>query len=224
MTQPRDDYLELLELALIFLGESPYKGIRFKAPGAMHHARWLAKALYALKMFMFRGQFRLLARELKGLRDVCIFVIRFYIKAWFTAPLAIQAARHDLTLLQELIQYSAFHETICRAALSKLVNHFSYLSEDIILLSLFDDGVPVETKVEIISAINTQTSFHEIRHKTKLIESNCEKLMTKNLSDFCSRKSLVLLERFGISDDFLNLPLDQWIFNESYQNGLLIFK
>ena len=63
----RNDYQEFLELALIFLGGTPKNGIRFKAPGANHHARWMAKALYALKFFIFRDQFQLNATELNGL-------------------------------------------------------------------------------------------------------------------------------------------------------------
>ncbi|KAK0050926.1 hypothetical protein Bpfe_019652 [Biomphalaria pfeifferi] len=53
ISQPRDDYEELLELTIIFLGGSPPKGIRFKAPGALHHARWMAKIIYGLKIWIF---------------------------------------------------------------------------------------------------------------------------------------------------------------------------
>ena len=35
----RDDYRELLKLAVIFLGGTPTRGISFQCPGAMHHAR-----------------------------------------------------------------------------------------------------------------------------------------------------------------------------------------
>ena len=41
---PRHDYNELLQLTLLFLGRSPNVPVR--APGAMHHARWMAKAIY----------------------------------------------------------------------------------------------------------------------------------------------------------------------------------
>jgi hypothetical protein len=51
--QPRDDYQELLQLAIIFLGGTPSKGISFKAPAGLHHGRWMAKALYSLKVWMF---------------------------------------------------------------------------------------------------------------------------------------------------------------------------
>jgi hypothetical protein len=38
--QSRDDYQELLELIVVFLGGEPHRGIRFRAPGAIHQARW----------------------------------------------------------------------------------------------------------------------------------------------------------------------------------------
>jgi len=57
LQQPREDYLELLRLCLIFLGGgSDGTDIQFRAPGAMHHARWMAKAIYALKIVLFQDQ------------------------------------------------------------------------------------------------------------------------------------------------------------------------
>jgi hypothetical protein len=54
----RDDYRELLELGVIFLGGTPTRGIFFRYPGAMHHARCMSKAIYFLKIFIFRKQFK----------------------------------------------------------------------------------------------------------------------------------------------------------------------
>ena len=42
--QPRDDYKELLHLALLILG-SETDGIQIIAPGTFHRARWMAKLL-----------------------------------------------------------------------------------------------------------------------------------------------------------------------------------
>ena len=51
---PRDDYRELLELAVVFLGGIPHGcKIFFHKPGAVHRARLMARAIYALKMWMF---------------------------------------------------------------------------------------------------------------------------------------------------------------------------
>ena len=60
---PRDDYKEFLELVLIFLGEIPGRGVRFMTPGAMHHACWMSKVIYSLKVWMFHSQFVLMPRE-----------------------------------------------------------------------------------------------------------------------------------------------------------------
>ena len=49
-SQIRDDYHEVLELAYIVLGKPPSRGMHFSAPGAMHHARWMAKVLYSFKV------------------------------------------------------------------------------------------------------------------------------------------------------------------------------
>src|SRR6218665_3991781 len=53
-SQPRDDYRELFELSLIYMGHIPPRDIHLVAPGAMHRARWMAKAIYSLKLFLFR--------------------------------------------------------------------------------------------------------------------------------------------------------------------------
>ena len=42
--QPRDDYKELLQLVLIFLGDNS-TDIHINAPGAYHRARWMAKII-----------------------------------------------------------------------------------------------------------------------------------------------------------------------------------
>lgn len=51
--QPRDDYRELLQLCLAFLGEDLLKA--FSPTGAVSHARWMGKAIYSLKIFLFRN-------------------------------------------------------------------------------------------------------------------------------------------------------------------------
>lgn len=55
----RDEYHEFLELAIIFLGGTPPRGIHIMAPGAMHQAHWMAKVIYSLKIWIFRHQFKL---------------------------------------------------------------------------------------------------------------------------------------------------------------------
>ena len=48
-TWPREDYRELLMLAIVCLGgEVP--SFQFRLPGPDHHARWMSKVIYTLKI------------------------------------------------------------------------------------------------------------------------------------------------------------------------------
>ena len=52
----RDDYWELLELTTMFFGGISPRGIHFRYPGAVHHARWMERAIFFVKMVLFRSQ------------------------------------------------------------------------------------------------------------------------------------------------------------------------
>jgi len=159
--QPRDDYREFLELSLMFLGDVPPRGVRFMTPGPVHHARWMAKALYSLKIYRFRNQFHLTVRENKGLRDVCLFILRLYIEAWFTALLAISAPSNDLKLIQALAEYRNENSVVSEAASSKFCSHLWYLSEELVGLAFYDPAVPTETKRRMVQALEiTQQVIH----------------------------------------------------------------
>lgn len=110
--QPRDDYKEFLELCQLFLGFIPSGGAKFRYPGAVHHARWMAKGIYSLKMYLFRGSFNLTDREEKGLLDICIFVVDVYVRAWYSAPLAHNAPYNDLLLVKELHSFQSIDPVI----------------------------------------------------------------------------------------------------------------
>ena len=101
---PRDDYKELLDLCRLFIGAHPSPP-SFRAPGPVHHARWMAKAIYSIKIWMFRVQFQLTAKEERGLRDMALFVVTMYAKSWFLAPNVLRAAQTDLDLLKALLNH-----------------------------------------------------------------------------------------------------------------------
>jgi len=112
--QPRGDYLELLHLSWTFLGGVPGSCVKFRAPGAMHHARWMAKAIYSLKVYMFQDQFVLTAAEKKGVTDISLFVALIYSHYWNEEPVAERARLNDARLLAQIQAYS--HRAIGNAA------------------------------------------------------------------------------------------------------------
>ena len=97
------------------------------ARGAMHHARWMSKVLYAIKIWMFRGQFKLTKREETGLQDIAVFSVHVYLKAWMMALLAASASYNDFQLMKQLVQYKHIQPDISKATIKKLSNHLWYL-------------------------------------------------------------------------------------------------
>lgn len=213
----RDDYRELLELVIIFLGGRIQGGNRLRKPGAMHQARWMAKAIYSLKIFILREQFEFDAGELKGIRDVCIFLVRLYVKVWFSCTTAINAARHDLNFIKEAIAYSSIDEEISQLILKKISNHLWYLSEETIGFAFFDEEVSVADKRKMVAALS------DVRTSKRRLASDAVKLkfefQEKNLHDFVSSKTMKFFDRFDISTEFLSFDPSQWQQREDYKKG-----
>lgn len=120
---PREDYRDLLELSLIFLGETPRRGVSFRNPGAFHHARWMSKILYTYKLYLFQEQFRLTKHESTACLEFCMFVSLVYAKAWTTSTNACDAPLNDLQLFKVCHQYSSVSASISKAATSTLGRH-----------------------------------------------------------------------------------------------------
>ncbi|XP_074107421.1 uncharacterized protein LOC141532801 [Cotesia typhae] len=181
LSQPRDDYKEILELSLIFLGEMPREQVFFKRPGAVHHARWMAKAIYCLKMFIFRDEFDLSKKELDGLRQFCIFIVMVYVKAWFSSTSATSAANHDLEFMKNLIEYSKINSLISLATCEKMTSHLWYLSDELAILSLFDDTVPLNIKKNIVEAVKTREGTDSKARRFIIDRKNLHLILQKNM-------------------------------------------
>jgi len=179
---PREDYRELVELATLFLGALPPRGARFRVPGAFHHARWMAKLLYVLKLNLFRSQFKLTARESSACLEFGLFVALVYAKAWITCTNSCDAPLNDLNLVCELVSYASTSETISRAAMNALNRHLWYLSEEIVPISLFSDQVPDDTKRLMVRRL------HEIcGHELDIQGVRSNRCLTQDLATIVDR-------------------------------------
>ena len=150
------DYKEFLELAKLILGETVErkKGYVFQIqrPGADHHARWMAKSIYIMKMALLLHQIPLHWTKKRNVQKMAHFVVFVYLRAWFSAPVLEAAATNDIRLFQSLQKYKSVDKkvsTITTTVLKKvstitttvLNRHTWYLTEEVIPLSLFDEDL-----------------------------------------------------------------------------------
>src|SRR6218665_3164420 len=151
MTHQREDYRELLELTLMFLGRVPPRGISFRKPGAIHRARLMSRLIYALKIVLFRdARFKLTKRETQGLVDFCVFGVVVSIKSWFLCRLPTAAPENDLNLLKLLVQVES---PSAKNALKKLCGQLRYLSEKLVALAFFDRDVDASEKRGMVEGL-----------------------------------------------------------------------
>lgn len=211
-------------MSLIFLGVVPQDEVSFKCPGAIHHARWMAKAIYSLKIFIFRDEFGLTARELNSLRQICIFTIMVYLKAWFSSTSAIAAANHDLDFLKKLIEYKKIDASISSATCEKMTSHLWYLNDELAILSLFDDTVPIDMKKKIVEAVKVRDGIDSKVKRFEIDYKNINSIIQTDLSYFVSQKSLNLFKIFDLPYDFLDVDIELWTSNESYAENEEYFK
>lgn len=218
----RDDYKEFLKLTLIFLGKSDPSSVHFYPPGAIHHARWMAKAIYCLKIYLFRDQFTFQKGERENIKKICIFIVKLYVQAWFTAPNTIKAPNHDLQFIKKLFKFSEIDKAISRDAIAKLENHLWYLSPESTALAFFDKNVSVETKKEMVAALEEEGDSDEIVKKVRFV--NIQEINSKELKDFVDCRTRKFFDRFKLSVDFLKLDPSTWQENEKYKENLEIVR
>ncbi|KAK0069028.1 hypothetical protein Bpfe_001210 [Biomphalaria pfeifferi] len=215
-SQVRDDYEELIELTMIILGDPP-KTIHWRAPGPVHHARWMAKLIYAIKIYLFRHQkeiFSLTAKEESQLKRFVQFGALLYTKSWIQAPCAAEAPGGDLWLWKNLQQYQSIDHDMSIAAQKILQNHMCYLSDETVSLALFSDEVSPIEKQKIITGFGIEPSERHVRGDPSLLQ-----IEDVSLGHFSTRRSQNLLTKLQIGHSFLVLPPEQWNDNTYYQKA-----
>ena len=124
------------------------KNIPIYAPGAQHHACWMGKIIYSIKIALFRDQLNDVFEEevLEKISTLATFLSLFYVQYWFCLTNAVDAPQLDLNLLKLLedaktkLKDTDMIEMIT-AAYSKLTNHLWYLSERLVPFSMFSHRV-----------------------------------------------------------------------------------
>lgn len=214
--QPRDDYKELLHLIIIFLGGIPSREMSFKAPAGLHRARWMSKAVYSLKLWMLRSQFKLTKTEEKGLRDICLFTVKVYAKAWFQAPAVVMAPRLDLQFLKDLDSYKTDNAPVSAIALKKFMGHLWYLSDELVAFAFFDDKVSSETKRKMVRAMDVPSDSGDL-NLLKRTKVDAQLIQVKELEDFVSQGTWRFFDITGLPSKFLDNDVNTWGEDDSYK-------
>ncbi|CAH0392261.1 unnamed protein product [Bemisia tabaci] len=180
------------------------------------------KAIYSLKIYLFTGQFELSESELKGICDVCVFIVKVYTKTRFTSTRSVKAPQHDIEFLQILSNYRKIDPVISVATLSNLTSHLWYPIPEAAAFSFFDRDISVECKRKMVTALSEENPLEDGEKKTKL--RSAEDISGKDVSNFISCSSYRFFERFHLSSNFLKEDPSTWLANPQYLKNREIVK
>lgn len=149
---------------------------------------------------MFQSQFRLTHRENNAMKDFLIFVIRFYVKAWFTSTNAIEALNNDMQFLKKMYEYETIDNKLSAAVVKTFCNHLWYLSSECIAFSLFDPNVTIAGKMRMKQILLSTEQDDEIEKNNRLPmkQTQMSQFKEQNLSDFFTHHALKLFDRFEL--------------------------
>ena len=211
---PKEDYRELMELTLIFLGETPPRGFRFRVQGTFLHARWMSKVLYVLKLFLFQGQFHLSKDESSACLEFSLFVTLIYVKAWISCPSSCDAPVNDLCLVKQLTDYKATSQVVAEA----MDHHLWYLGQELIPLAMFSNSVSYETESRMASFLIT-TGQGEVDVERSVKYTGKDDLSDKTLDYFMGPASHFFFRALHIDTSFFSVDAEQWPEQKSYHDA-----
>lgn len=184
---PRQDYFESFQLSLVYLtgwaGDLP----RFRAPGANHQARWMAKASYVLKITMFL-QWLQLTRLKKHSLTTGPFC---QILAWCSFPNFALEYLEFLTILQMFVD-KEFRPMAEKA----LRRHLWYILKQGMVLMFFDERVSPAgwvATVKNLSRLATLRARTRLEKNFTLSDGLSETMTNRTLKSFGS-----LLRRWSL--------------------------
>ena len=194
--------------------------LRFRFPGADHHARWMSKIIYSFKMVLLKKCYTVLdEKTVKDLEEFALFSAVVYCKHWFESPLAVSAPRNDLELYGKILDY----RQQCGGVkgfklLAKFRNQMWYLTPQLIVLSLFDDGLDDEEREDLavtLSKVPREKVSTGRGYVTNLTWPGHRPLV----SSFLGPDSWLMFDLCGVDGvpGWLNIPCCHWSKFEDYQ-------
>lgn len=210
----RDNYAELNDLVLKFFGIRSRKS--FRVPGATNNARWMSRAIYALKTYMFREHLNLDQCFINALERFCNFVALIYTKYWNQSPNAADAPFNDLKLLKDLDTYRQIDPEVADSALKAYQRHLWYLGDELVALSLFSEKVSNDEK-DAMSLLLTQTGLDRTVNSLKY-SNRIDDIQGLELNQFLSGRSIFLFNLLEVNTDLLSQNANTWHEFSSYRN------
>lgn len=153
---------------------------------------------------MLKIEFSLEPSEVKALEEICTLIVFVCVPNWFQATSSTKATHNDLTLLKQLVFYEKIDPTITTAVIKIFSTHLWYLSSETIGFKLFDDRVPDNINIKMVSALGNDTDNERKKFDCNINEP--KRLIANNVdpSHFVNFQTKSFFPSFGLKLHFSN--------------------
>ncbi len=114
---------------------------KLRKPGALHHARFMSKAIYFLKMCMLSTRLELTDEELDQITRMANFIALFYAKSFLRSRFSLIAPTDDLLFLGSMIWYRDEDEVIAKASIESCLRHQWYFTVALVVFAIFSTKI-----------------------------------------------------------------------------------
>ena len=200
-------------------GEIP--SLKFRLPGPDHHARWMSKGIYVIKIWLLSKVFKLSEREKDDIRRIFLFTVVIYAKAWLTSPLSTSAARNDLTFHCNVLRYREMEPKVAFRVLQSIKNHGWYITGQLVILALADFDLHVEEREEMAKVLHSlpRDTIQMGRPEFPALDWRNLVLARPRLGSLVNPSSWLIFDLLGLSgpQDWLQLPGHMWTWFSKYR-------
>ena len=231
-TWVREDYRELLELVVIYLGGVVKRvrknsavpiDVNIRKSGAVHHARFMASSLYILKiaMYLHQDDFGLTKQEKKEIDILAEFIALIYAPYFLQSPLAIDAPRLDRDLFNDLESYQqcfplhSLQHKLITAARESVLRHLWYLTEENVIFALFDTILTAQERKEMadtLIGIPKPVDFETGKPRFPIERMGYD----QHLKSFIGERSWLFFDKLYANGEWLREPVDDWDSDDEY--------
>ena len=130
-TFPREDYRQLAELSLIWLGGRLPNGkvFKFMKPGAFHAARFMSKGIYLLKMALLSKRIDLDDEVRRSIHQMALFIAIYYVRYFLRTRIPCFAPLDDLKFFGDMVKFGEEEDKeVATVVLESIKRHLRYIS------------------------------------------------------------------------------------------------
>ena len=193
---------------------------KMRHPGAFHHARFLAKALYLIKISMVADVLSekvLPADKRESVDRMVRFIVLFHAKYFLQAFLPAAGLRLDLQYWNDMTDYSRYDDEVSREVQQSILRHTWYLTEELIVLSLFDRDLDFNCRSDIATALLSYAKPPFMLPGKPIFPDENLLSTNPNLRDFIGPRSWLLFDLLQPDPQWLYSPAEEWELDEEFQ-------